>query len=319
MAARHRAGTVWAIVNPAAANGRAGERWPALGGRLRQAGVDLTACVTCGPGDGIRCARMAVAHGAGLLVVVGGDGTLNEVVNGCLDATSAPGQPPPRVALWPVGTGADFARGFGIGGDEEALAAVLRGVPHPVDIGRATFRDEAGNLAERAFVNVADLGLGPETSRRIARGASWFGPGAYFSGALASIAAYRPTRVRLTVDGEVAYQGDAGLVAVANGRYFGGGMRIAPHARLDDGLFDVFLLEHTSRRVLATELLPLVYRGAHPRHPAVHFYRGGAVTIEAGAPFPLELDGEVIGATPVAVTLLPQALQVMAPPSGRMV
>ena len=316
MAARHRAGSAWAIVNPAAANGRAGERWPALGDRLRRAGVDVTPCVTCGPGDGLRCARMAVAHGADLLVVVGGDGTLNEVVNGCLDATPAPGQPPPRLALWPVGTGADFARGLGIGDDEAALAALLRGVPRAVDVGRVTFREETGDQAKRAFVNVADLGLGPETSRRIARGPIRFGPGAYSAGALASIAAYRPTRVRLTVDGEPAYHGDAGLVAVANGRYFGGGMRIAPHARLDDGLFDIFLLEHTSRRVLATELLPRVYRGAHPRHPAVHFYRGGAVTIEADTPFPLELDGEVIGATPATLTIAQQALQVLAPPAG---
>src|SRR3712207_2293266 len=107
MAARHRAGTVWAIVNPAAANGRAGERWPEVSGRLRRAGVDFTACVTCGPGDGTRCARMAVAHGADLLVVVGGDGTLSEVVNGCLATTPEPGEPSParRLALWPVGTG----------------------------------------------------------------------------------------------------------------------------------------------------------------------------------------------------------------------
>ncbi len=316
MTARHRGGTAWAIVNPAAARGRAGERWPELSGRLRQSGVDFTACVTCGPGDGIRCARMAVAHGADLLVVVGGDGTLNEVVNGCLDATPAPGRSPPRLALWPVGTGVDFARGLGIGGDEAALAALLRGVPRAVDVGRVTFRDEAGDLAERAFINVADLGLGPETSRRIARGPNWFSPGAYFAGALASIAAYRPTRVRLTVDGEPAYHGDAGLVAVANGRYFGGGMKVAPHARLDDGLFDVFLLEHTSRRVLATELLPRVYRGTHPRHPAVHFYRGGAVTIDADTPFPLELDGEVVGVTPATLTVAQRAQWVLAPPAG---
>ena len=317
MAARHRAGTAWAIVNAAAAKGRAGECWPELGGRLRRAGLDLTPCVTCGPGDGRRCARMAVAHGADLLIVVGGDGTLNEVVNGALDATPGPGRPPPQLALWPVGTGTDFARGLGIGGDEEALAALLRGVSRPVDVGRATFRDEAGNPTERAFVNVADLGLGPETSRRIARGPRWFGPGAYFAGALASIAACRPARVRLTVDGEVAYHGDAGLVAVANGRYFGGGMRVAPHARLDDGQFDIFLLEHTSRRVLAIELLPLVYRGAHPRHRAVHFYRGGAVAIEADTPFPLELDGEVVGATPATMAVAPRALQVLVPSSGR--
>jgi diacylglycerol kinase (ATP) len=106
-------------------------------------------------------------------------------------------------------------------------------------------------------------------------------------------------------------------VAVANGRYFGGGMRVAPHARLDDGQFDIFLLEHTSRRVLAIELLPLVYRGAHPRHRAVHFYRGGAVSIEADSPFPLELDGEVVGATPATLAVAWRALQVLVPPAGR--
>src|SRR3712207_9546071 len=96
-------------------------------------------------------------------------------------------------------------------------------------------------------------------------------------------------------------------------RSFGGGMHAAPKARHDDGLFDVFVVEGVGRRTLATELLPRIYRGAHLRHAAVHFYRGASVAIDADGPFPLEADGEGLGDVPARVELLPRALSILAP------
>lgn len=312
---------IWAIVNPAAAGGRAAHRWPALAARLQAAGVAYTPCVTCGAGDGARCARFALTSGATLLLVVGGDGTLNEVVEGCLGAGVAlPAGLTPRLALWPLGTGTDFAQGLGIHDDATALATLLRGRPQAIDAGLTRFYDEQGVGRTRHFINVADLGLGPETSLRVAATATasprLLGPAIYFAGALRGIAAYRPTEIALTIDGTPVYTGAAGLLAVANGRRFGGGMLIAPRARPNDGLFDVVLLEHVPRRTLATVLLPRVYRGTHLRQRAVHLYRGATVRIEAAGRFLLEVDGEVVGQAPATLSVLPGALEVLVPPDS---
>ncbi len=311
----YTADNTWAIVNPAAGNGRTGREWPALSARLRNAGVAFTPCVTCGPGDAAVCARNALRDGAETLIVVGGDGTLSEVVDGCF-GDGRPLGPGPTLALLPWGTGADFARGLGIG-RKRAIETLLRGAPRPIDAGHVRYHgegDEAGAERERHFINIADCGLGYETNRAIARGPKALGgPLAYLYGALSSIARYAPAVVRVAVDGQPVYSGPSAIVGVANGPYFGGGMHAAPKARHDDGLFDVFVLEGVTRRVLAGDLLPKVYRGAHLLHPALHFFRGTSVTVDADRPFRLQLDGDAVGDAPARFTLLPRALRVLTP------
>jgi diacylglycerol kinase family enzyme len=286
-------------------------------------------------------ARQALAAGATRLLVAGGDGTLNEALDGCLGAVYGGGGVDrrgdelaalfdrlaaggrrrsavggrqregtgegggsvgvlPLVVPLPLGTGADFARGLGLGTPERALAAIVRGVARPLDLGLARFRDARGATVTRAFVNVADCGLGSVATAEIARGGRLPGGAAYLCGAVRVIAAYRPSPVRVTIDGALAYAGGSGLLAVANGRFFGGGMAIAPDARPDDGLLDTIILGDTDRRALLTGLLPRVYRGTHLRHPAVHARRGAVVEIATGAgvpPLPVELDGEIAGVT----------------------
>jgi diacylglycerol kinase (ATP) len=305
-------GSTWVILNPAAGKGRAERLWPELAGRLRGIGIDFTQAVTCGPGDAIELARQAVEDGAGRIIVAGGDGTLNEVVNGCVQAGGA-GTRLPELALLPIGTGTDFARGLGIGSVEEALAALQRGHARPIDLGEVEYRDESGRERERAFINVADFGLGPVVSNHIAHGSRRLGQAAYLYGALRAIAGYQQAEVRLTVDGALAYEGPSGILAIGNGCYFGGGMAITPKARPDDGLLDVVVLGATDRRELAGGLLPRVYRGTHLRHPAVHLARGVRVEVAATPPLPLEVDGEVVGTTPASFALLPRRLTVLVP------
>ncbi len=302
----------WVIVNPAAGGGRTGRAWPGLAERLRRAGIAFTPCVTCGPGDGAICARAALGDGAETIVVVGGDGTLNETVNGCL-AAGREGGSRPTLALLPTGTGHDFARLLSIRDEAAALAALRCGTPRAVDVGRIAFRDDAGEERERFFINVADFGLGRVTNEAIARGPRLPGGLAYLYGALASIAAYAPATIEIEVDGERAYHGSSGMLVIANGRFFGGGMRVAPKARPDDGLFDIGVLEGVSRAALAGGLLPRVYRGTHLRHPTVHFFRGATVRVTAATPFPLQADGETLGHAPAHFTLLPRAFRVLAP------
>jgi diacylglycerol kinase (ATP) len=301
------------ILNPAAGNGRAGREWPALAERLRAAGIAFRQMVTCGPGDATLLARQAIADGAERLIVVGGDGTLNEVVNGYLGDGGDVVQDGPVIALVPLGTGSDFARGLGIPGGVAAVEVLKRGRPRPLDLGVATFRDARGREATRAFANVADFGLGPETSDLIARGPKRLGAAAYLYGALRAIAAFTPTPIRVVVDGTTVYDGPSGMAVVANGSYFGGGMQVAPQAGVDDGVFDVLVLDCDDRRTLVTGILPRIYRGTHIDHAAVHQWRGQAVMIEAARAFPLELDGEIVGMTPARFTLLPGALRVLVP------
>ncbi|MGN6699732.1 MAG: diacylglycerol/lipid kinase family protein [Thermomicrobiales bacterium] len=302
----------WVIVNPAAGAGQAERRWPALADRLHAAGLAFTAAVTCRPGDATWLARDAAAGGATTIAVVGGDGTVNEVVNGLL-AAGADSVTRPALAILPAGTGADFARSRGIRSLDGAIAALLHGQAQTIDLGHVTFRDEAGGEQTRLFANVADCGLGPIVSQQIAGAPKGLGPAAYFYGALRAIAGYRPVEVRVGVDDHIAYTGPSQLVAVANSAYFGGGMHIAPKASSADGQFDIVILGDVSRAALTTDLLPRVYRGAHLRHPAIHFARGAAVTIETSAPLPLETDGEIAGTTPARFTLLPGALHVLHP------
>jgi diacylglycerol kinase (ATP) len=301
------------ILNPAAGNGRAEREWPALAEKLRAAGITFKQMVTCGPGDATLLAQQAVAEGAERLIVVGGDGTLNEAVNGCLDDAGGVAQGAPELALVPLGTGSDFARGLGIPGGAAAIEVLLHGHPQPLDLGLATYRDAQGREVTRAFANVADFGLGPETSALIALGSTRLGPAAYFLGALQAIAAFTPTPIRVEVDGATVYDGPSGMAVVANGSYFGGGMQVAPHAQPDDGEFEILVLDCVGRRTLVTDILPRIYRGTHIHHMAVHQARGRTVTIDATTPFPLELDGEIVGATPARFTLLPGALRVLVP------
>ena len=309
-------GPTWVILNPAAGQGRAERAWPDLAPRLRALGVAFTQAVTCGPGDATALAREATAGGAGRIIVAGGDGTLNEVINGCVQAGAA-GGPLPTLALLPIGTGADFARGLGITSPASALRALQRGRPRAIDLGRVAYRDEAGREAERAFINVADFGLGPDASAALARGPRRLGQGAYLVAALRAIADYRQALVRLTVDDHPFYAGASGILAVGNSPYFGGGMAIAPKARPDDGLLDVVVLGAADRRTLAGTLLPRVYAGTHLRHPAVHFARGSTVTIEADPPLPLEVDGEIVGTTPARFALHPRQIPVLRPDDGK--
>ncbi len=373
----------WAILNPAAGGGRAGRAWPDVAAALRARGIAFTQAVTCGSGDAALLAREAMAAGATRLIVAGGDGTLNEAINGCLQAggVGGVGQSPQRgaagrsgredeVGRWatgagepiagvgsgergaaailipgvgevaatvaldgalggaavsrgalpiiaplPLGTGADFARGLGIGTPERALAALAHGTVRRCDVGLARFGDGRGGTITRAFVNVADCGLGPYATAERLRGGRLPGGAAYLRGALRAIAAYSSPSVRVTVDGALAYEGGSGLLAVANGRFFGGGMVIAPRARPDDGLLDVIILAQTDRRTLLTELLPRVYRGTHLWHPAVRLRRGATVEIATPPgtpPLPIELDGEIVGVTPLRCVTLAGALSFVA-------
>ena len=252
-------------------------------------------------------ARQAADDGASLLVVVGGDGSVNEVANGIA------GREGVEIAVLPRGTGWDFVRTYRIPHRlAGAIEVALTGRPQTIDLGRVRYRTWAGAEAEGWFANIASAGMSGAIAQRANETTKALGGKAsYLLAILAVFARWRVGSVRVEVDGE-AREGRMHDVVVANGRYFAGGMMIVPDARSDDGRFDVLLIgDLTKRDLLVT--LPKAYRGRHLPHPKAELLRGAAVTVEGEQLLPIQLDGEQPGTTPVRFEVVPGALRLRVP------
>jgi YegS/Rv2252/BmrU family lipid kinase len=302
------------IVNPLSGHGATERRWRTLEPRVREVLGAVEIAHTAAPHDAERLAREGVRAGIERLVIAGGDGTVAEVATGLLRAQLGGYA---ELGLLPMGTGCDFARTMGVPRDLEAALGVLKsGSGRRVDAGHVRFVGRDGEPADSWYLNVASFGVSSavvEFTQRTTRKLG--GTFAFGVGTVRALLAHRSRRVTLRVDGEFVLDEEMVLVAVANGRHFGGGMRIAPDARADDGLLDVVGVAHTPTwRLLAK--LPKLYRGTHLDDALVRARRGAR--IEADAPegeVALELDGEALGRLPVEIEVVPGALAVVGPKS----
>ena len=242
-----------------------------------------------------------VADDYDLLVVVGGDGTLNEVVNGIVGKGV-------ELAVVPAGTGQDFGRTYGLPEKpEEALRVALDGEARTIDIGRATW---AGG--EHYFVNVGSVGMsGAVAQRANAMSKALGGRATFYYALVREFATWKNTEVTVRYEGGER-SGRMHDVIVANGRWHGGGMKLAPDAEPDDGLFDVVLIGDITKLDFVTTS-PKLYGGGHVHHPRVEVLRSPSVEIEAASPLPVELEGEPVGTTPVRFEVIPGALRVRVP------
>jgi YegS/Rv2252/BmrU family lipid kinase len=241
-----------------------------------------------------------------LIVAVGGDGTVNEVVNGLVGADA-------ELAIIPRGTGTDFVRTFGIPMRFEGAVAVATGDGvRTIDLGRASYRTWAGGQAESYFANVASAGMSGAVAKRANESTKVLGGKISFLWAtLVVFSRWQAGDVRVSVDDEIR-GGRMHDVVVANGRYFGGGIMICPEAEPDDAQFDVLLIGDLLKRDLALTM-PKTYKGRHLPHPKAELLRGGVVSIDAPQALPIELDGEQPGTTPVRFDVVPQALRLRVP------
>ena len=300
------------LVNPASDNGKTGRVWPELAHRAGEAGLVGETLMSSRPGELDELAEHAALAGAGLVVAVGGDGTVNEVANGLVRLHRRQ-EHVPELAVLPRGTGTDFVRTFGIPADADRALAVARdGSARPLDAGLVLYRAWDGSEQEAFFVNVASAGMSGAVAQRANRTSKALGGKASFLAAtLAVFARWKPSEMEVSIDGERR----SGLmydVLVANCRYLGGGMKMTPEALPDDGLFDVLLIGNITRTDLALTL-PKVYRGTHLPHPKAELLRGAAVTVGAAVPLPVELDGEQPGTTPARFEVVPRALRLRVP------
>jgi diacylglycerol kinase (ATP) len=297
---------VLVIANPRSAGGATAERLPQIERALRRQGLAYELVCTQQPGHATEIAR---AHrGVEVIAVVGGDGTLNEVAQAYLDG------PGPDLAIIPSGSGGDFRKTFDLSDSIDSAVAQIRfGKRRAVDLGVIDATDGIGRPVARAFVNIASFGVGGAVAELVNSNPKWLGGRAtYFLGTLRALASYKNVEVRLRVDGAAFYEGRVFAVAIANGRYFGGGMKIAPHADPSDGRLEVVVLGDMSRTdVLA--LAPKVYNGAHIGAAYVSVAAGTTIEAEplhAWSKVLIDLDGEAPGRLPLRATIKPAALMV---------
>ena len=302
------------IVNPYSRNGATGRRWRGVEARLRDALGDLEVEPTRGPRDATRIAREGVRAGVERVVVAGGDGTLSEVVTGLLGAGLGSYA---EIGLLPLGTGGDFARTLEIPRVvDAAVACVQAGAVRRVDAGRVTYRDARGEDVTSYYVNVASLGISGLVDQLANRTSKALGGRmSFLIATLRALARYANPSVTLRVDGKDFFEGPLVLAVAANGRYFGGGMHVAPEAHPEDGLLDVVVVPGLPKRQLFAKL-PMIYRGTHLGDPAVLTGRGRLVEVESVATDVfLDVDGEPLGTLPARFEIVPEAVSVIGPAS----
>jgi diacylglycerol kinase (ATP) len=302
------------IVNPASAGGRTGRTWHVVAATLREAGLSFDSALTTAPGEATLLTRQALAEGWPLVVATGGDGTIHEVVNGFFDETGTALDAHARLGVVPLGTGGDFRRTFDIPIDLAAAAAVLRaGRSRRIDLGRVTFDRFDGSRDARIFCNIADAGLGGEVVHRVNHGVR-LGSGrlTFLLASGVSLLTWQNRRLRVEADGET-HELTAQQAVVANARYYGGGMCIAPLAEPDDGLLDLVLVGDVGRLQNLRLMAPL-RAGTHldGRFP-ITSRRVRRVTVKADGPVRLDVDGEQPGQVPATFEVIPSALELIVP------
>lgn len=309
------------VVNPASGAGTTRARFLAMEPALRQLFPGMEAAFTEGTLHAARLVAEVVSRGdVDLLVVFGGDGTINEAVSGLLASATGAGDSPglggplPVLAVLPGGTGGDFRRLLGLTRDRERLLDYLaRGRPWAADAGVLEFRTPGGEAATRPFLNIASAGISGVVDRYVNSTTKVFGGRvSFFVGTLRGMVRYRNVPMRVRVDGRDLHEGPTALVAVANGRFFGGGMMVAPAAALDDGLLDVVVIGDLSK-VQFLGLSRYIYSGGHVGRPGIVTGRGREVMVTAGGEALIDLDGEQVGCLPMTARVLAGAIRVLVP------
>jgi YegS/Rv2252/BmrU family lipid kinase len=299
-----------AIVNPNAGNGKGKKDWDRISGLFQNNQIDLETKFTEKKGHAIEYAREGISEGFRKLIAVGGDGTLNEIVNGVFiqDYCS------PKdviISMIPVGTGNDWGRMFGIPLVYEGAVQVIKeGKLMLHDIGLVSFY-QGDKKEKRYFINIAGLGFESivvkKTNKQKDKGKS--NKAIYFYNLLSSLLMYRLTPADITIDGKKSTS-KIFSINVGNGRYCGGGMRQTPDALPDDGLLDITVIKEMGKLEVIRSL-KLLYDGTILSHPKVDGYRSNNLTVTSETLLYVEADGESLGHTPAEFSIIPSAVNVV--------
>lgn len=301
------------IVNPTAAHGAVGKEWPDIRSYLGSQGLAFREALTEAPGHATELAQEALQAGYGTVVAVGGDGTVNEVVNGLVNGGEIGYGRVPAISLAVIsrGTGCDLVRTLGLRRMQDVAQALSRRQERIIDLGEIIFQKD-GKRTRRLFANVAGLGFDGEVVEGLLErqnaGKEIGGTAPYLMQVVRSVMSYRNKTVRAHVD-DLCFEGPHTAFFACNGRYFAGGMRVAPQADVADGLLDVVRLAPLSSLGLLLRL-PTVYLGWHTAFREISVHRARELRVETEDRLLIEADGELIGQAPATMRIIPQALRI---------
>lgn len=297
---------VCAVINPKAGGGKTGRHLRKIVEELSKRYEGLRYFLTERPLHATELTRRAIDEGASLVICVGGDGTLNEVVNGFFDGKSSFVRDV-GLSVISTGTGADFLKAFGI---KKGLR-IPEGRQIFIDAGVCEFTGWDGKEKRRAFINITDFGIGGEVVYRVNRTTKVFGGFVSFLiGTLSALISYRGAKVRYRIDGEERTERLVGFV-IAIGQFFGGGMHIAPLSDPSDGLFDIVIMRRGGLRDFI-KFGPKIYRGTHLNVEGIYWTRGKTISAEVlEGRCPVDMDGEDVGSLPLRAWIVPKAIKLI--------
>jgi YegS/Rv2252/BmrU family lipid kinase len=297
------------LVNPAAGGGRAGRLAPEAERALRAQGLSVRREDTRDL-EHARALAAAAASAGETVVALSGDGMVGAIADALRPLPGA------VLGVIPGGRGNDLARVLGIPDDRDAAAAIVAaGHTRAVDLGLVE-SDEPGAAGPggRAFVGIASAGFDSDANRIANEAPAWLGGLVYVYGALGALISWRAARFEIELDPPGERRAfTAFTVGACNSQMYGGGMRAAPDALLDDGLLEVVVLENVGKLAFLTRIMPKVFKGTHVREPGVHVFRAREIALSADRAFTMYADGDPIGELPLRVRALPGAITMLTP------
>ena len=301
------------IINPVAGHRKTRKAWLEFTRELNNRGLFCSTRETDGPGAATPLTRTAIKEGADIIVAVGGDGTVSEVVNGFFEDDKLLSETV-KLAILPKGTGTDFYRGLRCSAQPADVAAfVTKGKSQKIDVGRMSYLTKSGEPKERYFANIADLGYGGSLIERI-NGLTKLlgGSAAYLLGLLYNLFIFKNVKLKFRIDDGAEQTGRYLAVIAANGRCFGGGMWIAPDAALDDGLLDCIFIGNLSKLEVLGNIHRL-YNGSITDHPKVDSMRGRKLQVWSDGYVAVEADGEFAGQLQATFEIIPAQIDLLNP------
>jgi diacylglycerol kinase (ATP) len=302
---------VHAIINPHAGYGKAGKKWPQILHYLKSSGFDVTWRLTEKRWHACDIAQEYAKEGARLIISVGGEGVMNEIVNGLFAYKKTSGTMP-ALAMIPAGTGTDLSRTLHISKDyRQAVDLIKNGREISMDSGRMIFERD-GRTWTRYFINAADTGLGGAVARlsnslpKILGGFLTF-----LLASLAALSSFKRMKLKIWVDGKLIDEGLMTIVGALNGQYFGGGMHAAPMAVVDDGIMEFLYVKDTNFMKFVNKVLAKVYTGEHLSYHKVYLCKGRRLKVQGEKVFLAEVDGEVERASTIYLETLPKSVRMV--------
>ncbi len=303
----------FAVVNLKSANGRTDRLWPDIKRVLAESIGDFEFAFTTGQYTAPNIAKQAIESGFDRIISVGGDGTLNEVVNGFFE-NDKPINPKAVIGVISMGTGADFIKTMGMPKPyQDAVRIIKNANTKTLDIGKIKFVSHSGKETVRYFINIADAGIGGETVDRVNRTTKAFGGFISFLwGTIMTLVTYKNKNITIILDNNKSYNTEINMLAIANCQFFGGGMHIAPKAVPDDGVFDIVtigkagfidFLRNSSK----------IYKGTHINDPMVGYTHARHIELTSTDRVLLDVDGEQPGMLPAIFDIVPRSIKVIVP------